>query len=160
MARAFFPLVPALLLLAGCCSTFDQDFDAARPGLKSSNGPGAVGMPGAWEGTWTSSGGHEGGLRCIVTTRNDTTVETRYHATYGWFLFWFSFEYSLPVTVERDGAGWKFHGNAVLDSWVGGGPYEYEGRVEGDEFNATYRSEDDHGVFKMKRAWTVPSDPP
>lgn len=134
-----------LLLAVGCCGTFDRDFDAARS-------PVGQGMPGAWEGTWASAGGHEGGLRCIVTAKEANQVDTRYHATYGWFLFWFSFEYTVPVTIERDGAGWKFRGSAVLDSWVGGGPYEYEGRVEGDEFNATYKSEDDHGVFKMKRA--------
>ncbi len=137
-----------LLLTAGCCGTFDRDFDAARPSASVEQ----AGMPGAWEGTWSSAGGHEGGLRCIVTSKEASRVETRYHATYGWFIFWFSFEYAVPVTVERDDRGWKFHGNAVLDSWIGGGPYEYEGRVDGDEFNATYKSEDDHGVFKMQRA--------
>lgn len=137
-----------LLLAVGCCGTFDQDFDDARPR--------AQGMVGAWEGTWSNASGHEGGLRCIVTPAGENKVDTRYHATYGWFIFWFSFEYTVPVTIERDGTGWKFKGSAVLDSWVGGGLYEYQGRVDGDAFDATYTSEHDPGVFKMKRAGPKP----
>lgn len=143
--------VLVLAALAGCSSTFDRDWETARgqAGTAPPNGR----LPGCWQGTWHSdANGHEGGLRCIVTPREDSGFDARYDASYTWCIFPFTFEYSVPVKAERDGAGWKFRGSADLGCWIAGGHYEYEGRVEGDNFSATYRSSDDQGTFSMKRA--------
>jgi hypothetical protein len=133
----------SLLAVTGCCSTFDQDWDAAPAGA----------LPeGRWKGTWTSEeNGHAGGLRCIITRKQDSGFEARYYATYDWCIFGFSFEYSVPMTGERDGEAWKFRGSAELGCWIAGGLYEYEGRVTESQYTATYKSEGDHGVFKLER---------
>src|SRR4030095_5100864 len=52
-----------VLLLAGCCSTFDRDFDAAKAPSEATAPPLR-----AWAGTWHSDpSGHAGGLRCIIS---------------------------------------------------------------------------------------------
>ena len=138
----------SLAAVSGCCSTFDRDWDAA-----AATPPPAGGFEGRWEGTWTSEeNGHTGGLRCIITRKQDSGFEARYDATYDWCIFGFSFEYSVPMTAEREGEAWKFRGSAELGCWIAGGLYEYEGRIEGSDYAATYKSDGDHGVFKLKRA--------
>jgi hypothetical protein len=143
----------ASLLLLGGCSTFDQDFQGKWPARSAdlfSN------LLGSWEGSWRSdTNGHEGALRCIIT-RGDSAYNARYYATYTWCCIPFSFEYTVPMTAvaegeRRDGGAWKLRGDAELGCWIAGGLYEYEARVEGGEYVATYRSDFDRGVFRMKR---------
>jgi hypothetical protein len=138
-------LVPALLL-AGCCSTFDRDFDAAKSTADASSP-----LLGSWDGTWHSDpSGHAGGLRCIIS-RTDSGFSSRYYATFT-FLLPLSFEYSVPITALKDGDSWRFRGSAEIDYVIAGGLYEYEGLVAGDEFVASYRSNFDSGIFRMKRS--------
>ena len=139
----------ALLSLAGC-SSFDGDFE--EKALPRSEGLGSLSLVGRWEGTWTSDEtGHTGGLRCIITGGGHGEYAARYHATYGWCIFQFAFEYTLPTTAIRQGSAWMLHGSAFLDSWIASGLYSYEARVEGDDYIASYRSSFDHGIFRMKR---------
>ena len=134
----------ALLFVAGCGTTFDRDWESAPKA--------AGGLEGAWDGTWLSDeSGHTGSLRCIITRREDRGFDARYFATYGWFLFWFGFEYTIPTTAVADGNAWLLRGSAMLDSWIAGGLYEYEARVEQGEYVASYRSSFDRGIFRMKR---------
>ena len=136
--------VLALLVVAGCGTTFDRDWESAP---KAENG-----LEGAWDGTWLSDeNGHTGPLRCIITRREDRGFDARYFAGYGWFIFWFGFEYTIPTTAVADGNAWLLRGSAMLDSWIAGGLYEYEARVEQDEYVASYRSSFDRGIFRMKR---------
>jgi len=139
----------ALLSLAGC-SSFDRDFEQeAHP--RSVN-PGSLSLVGKWEGTWTSDEtGHTGALRCIITGSGNGEYAARYHATYGWCLFQFTFEYTLPTTAVQSGSAWSLHGSSFLDSWIAGGLYSYEARVEGGEYVASYRSSFDRGIFRMKK---------
>ena len=147
-----------LLVLAGCGSTFDRDWESSLSAPAGGSARG--GLDGCWEGTWRSEvNGHEGGLRCIITAKEDRGFDARYFASYTWCIFPFTFEYTVPMTAERDGRAWKFRGSAELGCWIAGGLYEYEGRVEGDEYAATYRSSDDRGVFTMKRAPPHPKEP-
>ncbi len=74
-------------------------------------------------------------------------LQARYHATYGPF---FTFEYTVPMTVSRAGEAFRFSAGADL-GWLAGGWYDYEGRVVGDEFTSTYRCKRDHGTFRMSR---------
>ena len=133
-------------LFAGC-STFQHDWDGLvqNPGVETSV---KTGLAGQWEGTWLSdANGHGGGLRCIIAPDESGTLIARYHATYGGFL---TFEYDMPMSVQKDGDTYRFAAEADL-GWLAGGLYEYEGTVVGDEFNSTYRSKGDHGTFRMQR---------
>jgi hypothetical protein len=145
------PMAVLLLVALGGagCSTFNADFEKARTAAPDSADPApSAPMLGAWEGTWLSAeNGHTGGLRSIASALPDGRVEARYHATYGWF---FTFEYTVPMTVDRDGAACRFQGSADL-GWMAGGMYTYDGRVEGDTFRCEYRSGSDHGTFTMSR---------
>lgn len=134
----------ALLLLAGCGTTFHRDWESSPKA--------AAGLEGCWDGTWTSDGnGHAGNLRCIITRREDSGYDARYYATFGWCIFGFSFEYTIPTTAVAQGEAWLLRGSAMLDYWIAGGLYEYEARVDHDEYVATYRASFDHGIFRMKR---------
>ena len=137
----------ALLVLAGC-SSFDRDWEAWRGERSAST---AADWSGCWEGIWHSDvNGHQGSLRCIITSGNSGS-EARYYATYTWWLFPLTFEYTVPLEVVREGEAWKSRGSAELGCWVAGGLYEYEGRAAGDDYVATYRSDFDRGVFRLKR---------
>lgn len=143
-----------ILILSCCicslfvgCSTFQHDWDGLvqNPGVETSV---KTGLAGQWEGTWLSdANGHGGGLRCIIAPDESGTLIARYHATYGGFL---TFEYDMPMRVQRDGDTYRFASEADL-GWLAGGRYEYEGTVVGDEFLSTYRSKGDHGSFRMSR---------
>ena len=136
-----------VLLLAGCCSTFERDFDAAK-----APSDGTAPLVGSWEGTWHSDpSGHAGGLRCIIS-RTDSGYRSRYDATFTFLIFPLGFEYEVPLSAVKDGDAWRFRGSALIDYCIAGGTYEYEGYVAGDEFVASYRSSFDSGVFRMKRS--------
>jgi len=139
--------VLTLLLVAGCCSTFDRDFDAAKGSADA-----AAPLAGSWDGTWHSDpSGHSGGLRSIIA-RTEDGFSSRYYATFTALGFIpLSFEYEVPLSVAKDGDAWRFRGSAFIDYLIAGGLYEYEGYVTGDEFVASYRSSFDSGVFRMKR---------
>lgn len=127
--------------LAGC-STFNRDWKAMEQEPVPSTG-----MEGRWEGTWRSdASGHDGALRCIITRKEDESLFARYHAKYGGFL---TFEYDMPMTVQRDGETYRFTAEADL-GWLAGGIYEYDGTVVGDDFTSTYKSKSDHGTFLMR----------
>lgn len=138
-------LAALLLVVLGGCSTFDRDWDAAA------STPAGDPWIGRWEGTWHSDvNGHHGELRCIIT-RAEGRASARYHATYTWCVIPFTFEYTVPLTVVRDGDAWTSRGSAELGCWIAGGLYEYEGRAQSGRYVATYRSDFDHGIFRMKR---------
>ena len=129
--------------LAGCCSTFDDDWKAAEHF--------ATGIEGRWEGTWSSdANGHHGGLRCLVTRRPDQGFDARYAATYSDWCGTLNFEYTVPMTVEPGPDGWKLHGSADL-GWIAGGVYEYDGLATLARFFCNYQADGDHGVFQLER---------
>jgi hypothetical protein len=158
--RTAFVLLLALLaggstLLTTGCSSFDRDFEALR--LEGVSSSGVSDLTGRWEGTWQSDeNGHTGSLRCIIT-RKDSDYLARYYATYTWCFLPLSFEMAIPTTAQPEGpakapgGAWKLRGSAELSCWVAGGLYEYEARVEGGEYVATYRSSFDRGVFRLQR---------
>lgn len=141
--------VLGMLVVAGCSSTYDREWEEQGKRL-GAPAPGAV--ESRWSGMWHSDvNGHQGTLRCIISPRSDSGYDARYYATFGWFCFQFAFEYSLPMTVDRDDGGWRFRGSAVLDYWIAGGPYRYEGRMDEEDFTASYDAGFDRGIFRMKR---------
>jgi hypothetical protein len=52
--------------------------------------------------------------------------------------------------VDEIPDGFRLKGHYDLGS-LAGGIYEYEGEVTLTEFKCTYRSEHDHGIFRLKR---------
>lgn len=135
--------VPALIATLSGCSTFDDDWAAAK-GL-------ATGIEGRWEGTWSSDGnGHHGGLRCLVTRRSDNGLDARFHATYSDWCGTLGFEYTVPLTVTAAAEGWRLGGRADL-GWLAGGVYEYDGLATLLKFFCNYQAENDHGIFVMER---------
>ncbi len=133
-------------MVAGC-STFERDWDALgqTPAVETSV---ETGLAGHWDGTWLSdANGHGGGLRCIIAPDESGTLIARYHATYSGFL---TFEYDMPMSVQKNGDTFRFSAEADL-GWLAGGLYEYAGTVVGDEFKSTYKSKGDNGTFRMQR---------
>lgn len=135
-----------LVLLAGC-SRFEKDWRAAAvPSQTKSTSP-----AGRWQGTWKSDvNGHTDELRCLISSGKGDSFTARFHARYRRGLFRFSFQYSVPLHVERTSAGWKFSGDADL-GWLAGGVYRYSGSVSNEQFHSTYDSRYDRGVFDMRR---------
>lgn len=132
------------LALPGC-SSFERDWELAA----SAAGGNAQGLEGRWQGTWKSTTtGHGGGLRALITRESDGLYATRYHATYGKAL---TFEYTVLMAAALEGASWKFIGNADLGP-LAGGIYDYAGTVTGDTFQSTYKAAGDQGTFEMARA--------
>ncbi|MEW6304572.1 MAG: hypothetical protein AB1705_13940 [Verrucomicrobiota bacterium] len=131
-----------LVTLTGC-STFNRQWERAA----------AVNAPkddimGRWEGSWLSDkNGHTGSLRCIVKKLNENQYEFQYKAVY-WKIFRYS--YTVNMAVQKEEAGHRFQGEENLGK-LAGGVYAYEGKIEGSQFDATYRCKYDHGTFKMRR---------
>ncbi len=143
-----------LLLPLAACSTYERDWEAAAAPPR----PGAI--EGRWEGLWQSAvDGHTGELRCLVSPRPDGGLDARYHATYTWCLLPFTFDYTVPMTAERSGDIWRFRGSAELGCWIAGGLYTYEGQAGPAGYEATYRSEEDRGVFRLRRPPATPPRP-
>lgn len=140
------------LLLAGCSSAFDRDWD--NYGLPRTGDP----LVGRWKGFWKSSStGHGGDLRCIIDRRAEGRYDARFHATYG--EWWTStFEYTVLMEAERSGESWKLEGSEDL-GWMAGGVYHYRGKIEGDTFECDYSAEEDRGVFRLTRFDEVASEP-
>jgi len=141
--RGLAVLTLLLAIFASGCSTFNRHWDRAAGQL-----PPADAIAGRWEGAWTSDvNGHTGRLRCLLTRESEASYRAQFRATY-WKLFRFSYAVSLAV-AERDGV-WRLNGEEDLGK-MAGGVYRYEGQVSPTNFDATYSSKYDHGVFKMQR---------
>jgi len=149
LVRALFSFaLPAGLLLAGGCTTFDHDWTktAARPVPTGS-------LLGRWEGTWLSEvNGHNGNLRCVITQNRDGTYQARFHAIYQKVL---GFGYTVQLNVTETNGGFQFSGKANLGWWAGG-VYHYEGQAQATRFFSTYRCKSDHGTFQMTRPPRAP----
>ena len=126
------------------CSTFNRDWNRTH----ATPVP-AQEIDGRWAGSWLSDhNGHHGRLRCLVRRLDDRSYRARFKATY-WKIFHFSYTVNLQVTREPPGS-FNFQGEANL-GWLGGGVYHYEGHATPANFVATYKSQYDHGTFRMAR---------
>ena len=133
----------AVLLLAGGCASFDDEWEqAAKQPVPSDD------MTGRWQGVWFSQvTGHTDQLRALIDRNEDGTCRARFHAKYHTVM---SFGYTVPLHVEKVDGAFKFSGDADL-GWMAGGVYHYEGRADATNFSSTYTSKDDHGTFQMGR---------
>ena len=132
-----------LLLLVSGCSTFNRDYQQA-----ASIPPTPDSIEGAWTGSWLSDhNAHTGGLRAIITRRNEDTYHARFHATYMRVL---SFGQAVDLVVKKDGTNFTFSGSEDLGK-AHGGSYSYKGNSPPDAFFSKYDCAIDHGTFQMKR---------
>jgi hypothetical protein len=145
-----------LLLLAGLalttCGTsgFQAQWQAALAAPAKADP-----LAGAWEGTWQSDhNGHSGRLRAIIgPDLGQGRRSIRYHATWGKVL---SGGFKAEHQFQRQGAGYQFKGRHQLGKW---GDFDYDGTVQGTEFQAKFSASGDHGTFSMKRLVPEPSLP-
>jgi hypothetical protein len=107
-------------------------------------------LAGRWDGTWVSEqDGHSGRLRAIV----DRVDSDTYHIEYdGWFFGILRFTHGMNVTATRaaDANTVHFEGQEDLGGFAGG-VYRYNGTADGQQFQSTYQSSEDHGRFEMRR---------
>jgi hypothetical protein len=137
-----------LFILAASASVGCTPFSNFRQQCACAARRPAVDPTGCWEGCWAShTSSHNGRLSAIITRCTDTSYHVRFHAT---FFKLFSYEYEITMqAVERDGT-WYFSGQKDLGK-LAGGMYTYHATVTPCDFNATYRTCKDHGVFVMHR---------
>jgi hypothetical protein len=136
----------AMLVVAAGCSSFQRDWKAAA----ATPAP-TTSIEGVWAGTWLShSNGHTGTLQAIIARTPVGTYETRFHATF-WKLF--STEYTIHLNATPAGGRFKLEGREDLGRWLfwDFGEFTYEGQATATNFNCTYSSAHDHGVFDMTR---------
>jgi len=142
-----FAPIPGLLLMfvvlgAGCSSFNDQWRKTAQNPAPTND------IQGRWQGRWISEpSGHSGKLRCLILKMPDDIYQARFHAKYGQI---FSFEYTVPLKVQRTGETFHFSGEANLGRFAGG-VYRYDGHANGTNFFSDYSSKYDHGTFTMRR---------
>ena len=142
--RAFLRIIiPSVALLLTGCSSFNRDWRAAA------NYPAPAGdLQGAWTGVWVSETTHHTDkLRCLITKTEAAIYQARFRAKYRHVL---TFNYTVPLTVERVSDGFAFKGEADLGK-LAGGVYHYEGHANQTDFFSTYSSRYDHGTFQMHR---------
>ena len=136
-------LCGVVLSCVGCASVGREWKQAAK------EIPPAQDISGAWQGTWESKqSGHKGKLRCLMTKESDTEYEAYFHASF-WRIFGARYRVMLQATPAEDNQV-HLEGKAEL-SGLAGGEYTYLGVATPTHFSATYKSENDHGIFEMER---------
>lgn len=127
------------------CSTFNYEWRKTTAHPAPTND-----ITGAWEGRWISkSSGHENNLRCLVTKRDDTSYDAKFHAAYKkWVTVHFGYTVRLHISPATNGV--NFEGSEDLGR-LAGGVYTYDGHANATNFFATYNSKYDRGVFQMSR---------
>jgi hypothetical protein len=134
--------VVIVALLCGC-SSFNREWKAAGKSPMPTNS-----ITGRWEGRWLShENGHNGALRCLINESSEGSYEAYFRATY---LKVARFSYKVPLMVTSSNDGWHFTGEENLGV-MAGGIYRYVGSASVTNFDSTYRSKHDHGVFLMTR---------
>jgi hypothetical protein len=139
----FAPLVLLTLLLPLTgCSDFNREFSQTLASTQPSNT-----IEGPWEGYWQSNAGHGGDrLRAILTKNGPDTYIAQFRAKY-WGIFEADQETLLRVTGTNPV---RATGESDL-GYLKGGTYRYEATITPEKFDATYKSDEDHGVFEMTR---------
>lgn len=136
-------ILAACLAIQPGCSSFHRQWQAAA------TQPATTDLAGAWVGTWRSeASGHDGELRAVVTRTGPGAYQAQYHAVYADVL---TFDYTVELMETRQvGDRVEFQGQSDL-GWLAGGVYHYLGSANATEWRCTYRSDEDHGVFEMRR---------
>jgi hypothetical protein len=134
------------VVLSSCGNSYQRGFAEATAALPRPT----ANAEGPWVGTWKSDvNGHTGPLWCIVQPTPDRPGDYNFRYRAGWGMLKFGdYIHTTPAKLAADGS-MKLSGEMALPG--GMGTYRVEGRLTRDSFNATYRSEADHGTMAMKR---------
>ncbi len=131
------------------CSSFSRDYQRALGQVTPSDH-----IEGPWQGTWTSDGGHSGGLKCLLSRDSNSAspghpaaYRARFEATF-WKIFTAHYDVILKGT-DQPGTTY-LQGDHNL-GWIAGGVYHYDAQVTPSHFHATYRSSKDRGKFVLVR---------
>ena len=105
-------------------------------------------IEGRWKGEWVSDvNGHRGRLKARITQVEGNRYRICYSGTF-WGLL--PFVFVTEMDVVQDGGVARFQGAENLGP-LAGGTFSYSGHATYDEFVARFRSNDDHGTFRMYR---------
>jgi len=142
---SFLPLALAGLLLTSCGS-FEREWKRSVAEYRS----GKTAAPaGPWTGTWTTStNGHTGNLRAIVTPseKKPGQYDFRYHATWAKI---FSGAYTVTYPVKKSGGTYRADGEEKLGVF---GTFGHRATITGGRFEATYSNDKgDLGKFSLRR---------
>lgn len=110
--------------------------------------PSANSIEGRWQGQWLStSNGHHGRLRCIMTRSHDGEYRAMFHATYARFLK-VSYSVSLRGHTTRNEVDLNGETNLGL---LAGGTYHYHGHATPTTLQCDYSCKYDAGHFSLHR---------
>jgi len=135
-------LIHLLAPLTANCRSFQERWEQALP-------LDAGGISGCWDGEWISAvSGHRGRLRCVIDPVAPALWRMHFRGDYATV---FRACYSTDFSVAQEAGGWTFSGAADLGV-LAGGAYEYAGSATLEAFTCSYKSANDHGEFRLKRA--------
>ncbi len=133
-------------LLFTSCASFERDW---RQAIADYEGGAASTPAGPWIGEWTTtSNGHTGALRAIVTKVEGSSNEYdfRYHATWAKVL---SGTYKVRYPVTGGPGRYTAKGEENLGLF---GRFGHSASISNNSFNATYSNKKgDIGKFALKR---------
>ena len=106
------------------------------------------GLAGRWRGEWRSStNGHCGPLRCVLSTAKELQYTAIFHAVY-WKVLRVS--YSVPLELVRTNDHFSFQGQVDLGK-LAGGVYRFAGVCTFRSFDGTYENRYGRGHLQMTR---------
>jgi len=146
MKFQFFLNLPLIGLFFSGCAGFERDWKQALADHRE----GRVTAPdGPWEGTWvTTTDGHSGKLRAVVTPAADQPghYDFHYHATWAKVL---SGAYKVRFPVIRERGHYLADGEHTMGKF---GTFGHRAVITDDAFEATFSSDKgDLGSFSMTR---------
>jgi len=129
------------------CGTFQRSY---RQALAEYAAGETEGPEGPWEGTWiTTTNGHEGTLKAVVTKEPGESDIYEFHYFATWARF-FRGGYRVKYPVTRTSSGYRVVGTENLGFF---GEFTHDGTIVGDRFSATYEKGEGEqvGSFEMSR---------
>jgi hypothetical protein len=104
-------------------------------------------LDGRWHGGWRScTNGHKGNLNAQFFRLDSNHVKAKFKGTFAKVI---PFRYRPVLDIVHEEPGLMvLQGNKKLPLV---GNFQYNATITGNQFNATYRSRRDQGVWQMKR---------
>ena len=100
-----------------------------------------------WSGRWHSDRHGAGGrLRAVSSAPKDGRMAVFFEA--GWHGF--TTAYPVELDAAKRGSAVFVTGQHDLKSYVGGGTYNYTGKIQGNTFQTSYTSRYDDGTFALE----------
>lgn len=138
--------VVAVAILLAASYAIGEDKVTVAPATVAAKAP--ADLSGYWSGTWLShTNGHDGPISACLRKIDDNQYSVHFSGRF-WGLFPFEYDMTLTV-VERTESALTLSGAKNLGLLFG--TFSYTATVTDTEFNASYCSRRDNGVFNMTR---------